>query len=95
MAAATGLAALVGTHGQGAGQGQPGGAERGGDPVAGRLLARRLAACDLVRGKPVKLTKAKKAALAAWSVKFALMLQLVCPRDSRFVIPDSDYLPLR
>lgn len=46
---------------------------------------------QLVRGKPVKLTKAKKAALAAWSVKLALMLQLVYPRDSRFVIPDADY----
>ena len=46
---------------------------------------------QLVRGKPVNLTKAKKAALAAWSVKFALMLQLVYPRDSRFVIPDADY----
>lgn len=46
---------------------------------------------QLVKGKPVKLTKAKKAALAAWSVKFALMLQLVYPRDSRFVIPEADY----
>ena len=46
---------------------------------------------QLVRGKPVTLTKAKKAALAAWVVKFALMLQLVYPRDSRFVIPDADY----
>jgi hypothetical protein len=45
----------------------------------------------LVKGKPVKLTKAQKAALAAWSVKFALMLQLVYPRDSRFVIPEADY----
>ncbi len=46
---------------------------------------------QLVKGKPVALTKAKKAALAAWSVKFALMLQLVYPRDSRFVIPEADY----
>jgi hypothetical protein len=46
---------------------------------------------QLVKGKPVKLTKAKKTALAAWSVKFALILQLVYPRDSRFVIPDADY----
>jgi hypothetical protein len=46
---------------------------------------------QLVKGKPVSLTKAKKAALAAWSVKFALMLQLVYPRNSRFVIPDADY----
>jgi hypothetical protein len=46
---------------------------------------------QLVRGRPVKLTKAKKAALASWSVKFALMLQLVYPRHSRFVIPDCDY----
>jgi len=45
----------------------------------------------LVKGKPVMLTKAKKTALAAWAVKFALMLQLVYPRDSRFVIPDADY----
>ncbi len=29
--------------------------------------------------------------LAAWSVKFALMLHLVYPKDSRFVIPDADY----
>ena len=46
---------------------------------------------QLVKGKPVKLTKATKTALAAWSVKFALMLQLVYPRDSRFVIPEADY----
>lgn len=46
---------------------------------------------QLVKGKPDKLTKAKKATLAAWSVKFALMLQLVYPRDCRFVIPDADY----
>lgn len=46
---------------------------------------------QLVRGKPVKLGKAKKAALAAWSVKFALMLQLIYPRHSRFVIPEADY----
>lgn len=46
---------------------------------------------QLVKGKPVKLTKTKKAALAAWSVKFALMLQLVYPKDSRFVIPETDY----
>ncbi len=46
---------------------------------------------QLVRGKPVKLTKAKKIALAAWAVKLALMLQLVYPRDSRFVIPEADY----
>jgi hypothetical protein len=46
---------------------------------------------QLVRGKEIKLTKAKKMALAAWSVKFALMLQLVHPRDSRFVIPEGDY----
>jgi hypothetical protein len=46
---------------------------------------------QLVKGKPVKLTKAKKVALAAWSVKFALMLQLIYPRDSRFVIPGADY----
>jgi hypothetical protein len=41
----------------------------------------------LVRGKPIGLNKAKKAVLAAWSVKFALMLQLVNLRDSGFVIP--------
>jgi hypothetical protein len=29
--------------------------------------------------------------LAAWSVKFALMLQLVYPRDCRFVISGADY----
>ena len=46
---------------------------------------------QLVRGKPVRLTKGKKVALSAWSVKFALMSQLVYPRDSRFVIPDADY----
>ena len=46
---------------------------------------------QLVRGKPVKLTKSKKLSLAAWSVKFALMLQLVYPRDSRFVVPEADY----
>ena len=46
---------------------------------------------QLVKGKPVTLTRAKKTALAAWVVKFALMLQLVYPRDSRFVIPDADY----
>lgn len=46
---------------------------------------------QLVKGKPVNLAKAKKAALAIWSVKFALMLQLVYPRDSRFVIPEPDY----
>ena len=36
---------------------------------------------QLVHGKPVTLTKSKKAALAAWSGKFALMLQLVYPRE--------------
>lgn len=46
---------------------------------------------QLVKGKAVKLTKTKKKALAAWSVKFALMTQLIYPRDSRFVIPDADY----
>jgi hypothetical protein len=46
---------------------------------------------QLVKGKTVTLTKTKKTALATWSVKFALMLQLVYPRDSRFVIPDTDY----
>jgi hypothetical protein len=46
---------------------------------------------QLVKGKPVKLTKDKKTALAVWSVKFALMLQLVYPRGSRFVIPEADY----
>lgn len=49
---------------------------------------------QMVKGKPVKLTKAKKTALAVWSVKFALMLQLVYPRDSRFVVPEADYQQL-
>jgi hypothetical protein len=39
---------------------------------------------QLVKGEPVKLTKDKKTALAVWSVKFALMLQLVYPRAGRF-----------
>jgi hypothetical protein len=46
---------------------------------------------QLVRGKTVRLTKGKQASLAAWSVKLILMLQEVYPRDSRFVISDTDY----
>jgi hypothetical protein len=53
--------------------------------------ALRVLGPQLVRGKPVTLTRAKKTALAAWAVKFALTLQLIYPRDSRFVIPDADY----
>jgi hypothetical protein len=46
---------------------------------------------QLIRGKSVKLTKAKKVALSAWAVKFALMGQLTHGRDRRFAIPDDDY----
>jgi hypothetical protein len=46
---------------------------------------------QLVKGKAVRLTKARQASLAAWSVKLILMLQQVYPRDSRFVIPETDY----
>lgn len=46
---------------------------------------------QLVKGKAVRLTKGRQAALAAWSVKLTMMLQKVYPRDSRFVIPDADY----
>jgi hypothetical protein len=46
---------------------------------------------QLVRGKRVRLTKGKQAALATWAAKFALMQQRLYPKDSRFVIPDEDY----
>jgi hypothetical protein len=46
---------------------------------------------QLIKGKKVKLTKAKKAALAAWAVKYALMCQLTHGRDRRFAIPEDDY----
>lgn len=47
---------------------------------------------QLVRGKHVRLTKSKQAAVATWAVKFMLMQQRLYPKDSRFVIPDEDYV---
>lgn len=46
---------------------------------------------QLVKGKKVQLTKGKQASLASWAVKTILMLQLIYPRDDRFVIPEDDY----
>lgn len=46
---------------------------------------------QLIKGKKVKLTKAKKVALAAWAVKYALMGQLTHERSRRFAIPEDDY----
>jgi hypothetical protein len=46
---------------------------------------------QLIKGKKVKLTKGKKAALAAWAVKYVLMNQLVHERDRRFAIADEEY----
>jgi hypothetical protein len=46
---------------------------------------------QLIKGKPVRLARSKQASLATWAVKFALMQQLLYPKDSRFVIPDEDY----
>ena len=46
---------------------------------------------QLIRGKQVKLTKTKKAALAAWAVKYVLMGQLTHERGRRFAIPGNDY----
>jgi hypothetical protein len=46
---------------------------------------------QLIKGKSVKLTKTKKVALAAWSMKYILMGQLVHGRDRRFAIPESEY----
>lgn len=46
---------------------------------------------QLVRGKRVKLTKAKKVASAAWAVKYVLMGQLTHGRDRRFAIPEAEY----
>lgn len=45
---------------------------------------------QLLRGKPLVLTKGKQSMLAAWSVKLILMLQLTHARD-RLVIPAEDY----
>jgi hypothetical protein len=39
---------------------------------------------QLIRGKKVRLTKAKKEALAAWAVKYVLMGQLTHERGRRF-----------
>jgi len=46
---------------------------------------------QLIKGKRVKLTKAKKVALASWAVKYVLMGQLTHGRDRRFAIPEEDY----
>jgi hypothetical protein len=46
---------------------------------------------QLIKGKTVKLTKAKKVALASWAVKYVLMCQLTHERDRRFAIPADDY----
>lgn len=46
---------------------------------------------QLIKGKKVRLTKAKKVALASWAVKFVLMHQLAHARDRRFAIPERDY----
>lgn len=46
---------------------------------------------QLMNGKAVRLTKGKQQALATWAAKFVMMLQLIYPRDGRFVIPESDY----
>jgi hypothetical protein len=42
---------------------------------------------QLIKGKKVKLTKAKKVALAAWSVKYVMMNQWTHQRSRRFAIP--------
>jgi len=46
---------------------------------------------QLIKGKKVKLTKAKKVALVAWAVKYVLMNQLTHERARRFAIPDWEY----
>jgi hypothetical protein len=46
---------------------------------------------QLIKGRKVRLTKAKKVALAAWAVKYVLMGQLTHGRGRRFAIPDDDY----
>jgi hypothetical protein len=46
---------------------------------------------QLIKGKKVKLTKAKKALLAAWTVKYVLMNQLTHERSRRFAITDCEY----
>jgi len=46
---------------------------------------------QLIRGKKIKLAQAKKAALAAWAVKYVLMNQLVHERERRFAVPESEY----
>jgi hypothetical protein len=46
---------------------------------------------QLLKGKKVKLTKARKAALAAWAVKYVLMNQLTHERARRFAIPEPEY----
>jgi hypothetical protein len=46
---------------------------------------------QLLRGRPVRLTKGKQASVAAWSAKTILMLQLIHRRQDRFVIPAPDY----
>ena len=46
---------------------------------------------QLIKGKRVKLTKAKKVALAAWAVKYVLMHQLAHERGRRFAIPEREY----
>lgn len=46
---------------------------------------------QLLKGKKVRLTKAKKVALAAWAVKYVLMNQLTHESGRRFAIPDREY----
>jgi hypothetical protein len=46
---------------------------------------------QLIKGKKVKLGKAKKVPLATWAVKYVLMHQLTHERDRRFAIPEREY----
>lgn len=46
---------------------------------------------QLIKGKPVKLTKNKQIALATWATKLVLMTHLTQPRKNRIMIPESDY----
>ena len=46
---------------------------------------------QLIKGKKVKLSRAKKVALAAWAVKYVLMHQLAHERERRFAISEQEY----
>ena len=46
---------------------------------------------QLIKGKEVSLTKAKKQAPAAWVVKYTFICRLTHERDLRFAVPNDDY----